>query len=208
MDGREIGHDGALDLDDLAACAPWPAERARAAGGRCRSALVEGWRDLVPAAVAAAVTADLAADGLPLGADAGSWLPLAGWLRLHDHLAARLCDGDRPAFGRLWLAEVGVRVPWLGRAGLRALGLRGAVRYLPAVWSAGFDLPAPAVTVADDAVHAVWRGHPAFAVPTFRWLVALQGALLAPACGGWRAAGLRAGTQADRFEITWFSREP
>lgn len=197
-----------LDLAGLAAVPAWPVERLRAAGGRCHVALVHDWRTLVAPPLAAAVAADLDREGLGLQPDAGGRIAVAAWLRLHDHLAARLCDGDRAAFGRLWLAEVGGRVPWIGRAGLRALGLTAALRQLPGVWTAGFDLPAPLAQFEAHAVTATWRGHAVFAAPTFRWLVALQGALLAPLCGGWPGVHVVAAETEERFEIAWLSGQP
>lgn len=197
-----------LDLAALAAAAPWPVDRTVAAGGRCHPALVSGWRQLVAADVANGVVADLHADGLDLQPDAHGRIAVAAWLRLHDHLAQRLSGGDRAAFGQLWLQEVGGRLPWLGRAGLRALGLTGAVRQLPGVWAAGFDLPAPQVQVHGGHVDATWRRHAVFAAPTYRWLIALQGALLAPVCGGWPGVRVAAAVAEEPFEITWISGQP
>ncbi len=192
-----------LDLAALAAAAPWPADRAVAAGGRCHGALVSGWRQLVAADVAYGVVADLQAEGLDLQPDTDDRIALAAWLRLHDHLAQRLCGGDRAAFGQLWLKEVGGRLPWLGRIGLRGLGLAGAIRQLPAAWAAGFDVPAPAVVVDPTRVRAVWQGHPVFAAPTFRWLMALQGALVLPLCGSWPGVRVQAAPAPDQFVATW-----
>lgn len=197
-----------LDLAGLAAVPPWPVERLRAAGGRCHAALVRDWRALVAPALAAAVAVDLDREGLDLQPDTGGRIAVAAWLHLHDHLAARLCDGDRAAFGRLWLAEVGGRVPWIGRSGLRALGLAAAGRQLPGVWAAGFELPPPQAQVNCGQVSATWSGHAVFSAPTFRWMMALQGALLVPLCGGWPGVRVAAAATEEQFEITWLSGQP
>lgn len=167
-----------MNWRELAARSPAPPSVQRGLGAQCRAALLTGWADLAGAAAAAEVRRRLAAEGLPSpDAQAAAWLPAATYLRLHDGLADTLCDGDRIAFGELWLERVSAAVPAPARWGLRALGARRGVALLIRHWTEAWTTPPPHGNEGDTSLSLHFLGDPLYGDPTWRWMTALTASL-------------------------------
>ncbi|MBI5608639.1 MAG: hypothetical protein HY902_07140 [Deltaproteobacteria bacterium] len=162
------------------------AAASRAVAGRVRDGLVRGWVTVAGPELRWRVEAALADEGLALEAQDG-WVPLAAYLRLHEHIAELDHGGDGKAFAGRWLRDVERQIPGLARWPLKALGLRRGLELLPRLWPEAWGTPAPRVRADGERwILEDFEGLPLDS-PTLALLLALQFELAARLLSGGRA---------------------
>ncbi len=154
-----------------------------------RDGLVRGWTSVAAPDLQLLVQRELKCEGISLdGAD--GWVPMAAYLRLHEHIADLDHSGDGRAFAERWLRDVERQVPALARWPLKALGLRRGLDLLQRLWPEAWGTPAPTVRTADESWYIEgFTGLPADN-PTFVLLLSLQFELAARLLSGKRAGVL------------------